>query len=66
MIGVKGIEAIYEDYLRSTVPSYYLQATTDAQGRPLLGLGFKKVLNQDKTTNRNNVVLTIDKQFKKF
>ncbi|MGI6330295.1 MAG: peptidoglycan D,D-transpeptidase FtsI family protein [Zhaonellaceae bacterium] len=65
LIGVKGIEAIYEDYLRSTVPSYYLQATTDAQGRPLLGLGFKKVLNQDKTTNRNNVVLTIDKRIQK-
>lgn len=65
LIGVKGIEAIYEDYLRSTVPSYYLQATTDAQGKPLLGLGFKKVLNQDKTINRNNVVLTIDKRIQK-
>jgi len=60
LIGVKGIEAIYEEYLRSTKASHYLQATVDALGRPLLGLGFSKIVNQSEINKRNKVVLTID------
>jgi penicillin-binding protein 2 len=65
LIGVKGIEEVFEPYLRSVNPSYSLQATIDAHGRPLLGLGFKKLQSTEGLNSRNNVILTIDKRVQK-
>lgn len=64
VIGVKGLEAQYESYLRATEPEYYLQATVDAKGRLLDGLGFTKRENFA-LQERNNLVLTIDKDIQK-
>lgn len=66
VIGVKGIEAIYEEYLRNVRPNYYLKATVDAYGKPLLGLGFNKIINKSEESNRYNVILTIDNRIQKI
>lgn len=62
VIGVKGIEAIYESYLRGNEPGHYLAATVDAKGRLLAGLGFERIDNAAAEKERANVVLTLDKQ----
>lgn len=64
VIGVKGLEAQYESYLRATQPEYYLEATVDAKGQLLSGLGFKKI-ETFAAKERNNLILTIDKNIQK-
>jgi len=59
-IGVKGIEAIYENYLRCRDPEFYWLATVDGRGKIIPGLSFNEVVARKKT-NRNSVVLTIDR-----
>jgi len=63
-IGVKGIEAIYENYLRCRDPEFYWLATVDGRGKIIPGLSFNEVVAREKT-DRNSIVLTIDRGLQK-
>ncbi|NLJ99755.1 MAG: hypothetical protein GX318_00760 [Clostridia bacterium] len=59
IIGVKGIEKIYEKYLRGETPEFYWLASSDAHGRVIPGLSFKQFVTET-SIGRNQVVLTLD------
>jgi len=60
LIGVKGIEAIYEDYLRVGEPVSFFIAEKDARGNIIPGLSFKEAEGSSYSKQRNAVHLTID------
>jgi len=59
VIGVKGIESIYEEYLHGGQPGRSVVTTVDAHGRIIPGLKFRE--QQAQGLSRRNVVLTIDR-----
>jgi len=65
VIGVKGIEAEYEDYLHASDPEFFLSAVMDARGNVIPGLSFDRVYSDGSAVNRNNIYLTIDKELQK-
>ncbi|MDS1030034.1 penicillin-binding transpeptidase domain-containing protein [Bacillota bacterium LX-D] len=66
IIGVKGLEAIYDRYLRETEPDHYIAAAVDAKGNVLDGLGFRKIANVTTNKQKNNLVLTLDKDIQRI
>lgn len=65
-IGVKGLELLYEPYLKGRNPASYLAATVDAKGNLLAGLGFQEISNAAELEKRTNVVLTLDKSIQQI
>ena len=65
LIGVKGIEAEYEDYLHGSDPEFFLSAVMDARGNVIPGLSFDRVHSDGGAVKRNNIFLTIDKELQK-
>jgi len=59
-IGVKGIEAAYEDFLHPADPEFFLSAVRDARGNIIPGLSFKEVPASG-GKKRNSVYLTLDR-----
>ncbi|KKM09269.1 hypothetical protein SY88_19810 [Clostridiales bacterium PH28_bin88] len=66
VIGVKGIEAQYEDFLKALEPRYLWSATVDARGNMVSGLGFNRVVNPPGDTGRADVVLTVDRDIQEL
>ena len=60
-IGVKGIEAEYEDYLHASDPEFFLSSVMDARGNVIPGLSFKEVVAKAGGQKRNSVCLTLDR-----
>ena len=60
-VGVKGIEAVYEDVLRGGEPEFFLSLVQDARGDIIPGLSFEKVVNRP-VAPRGRVTLTIDRR----
>lgn len=60
-IGVKGIEAEYEEFLHASDPKFFLTAVKDARGNIIPGMSFKEVPTASGGQNRNSVCLTLDK-----
>jgi penicillin-binding protein 2 len=65
-IGVKGVESLYEKYLRLPQAEYYLSATKDAKGNLLSGLGFSRIENKEIQKNKHDVYLTLDKKIQEI
>jgi len=63
-IGVKGIEAVYEKYLKVENPLFYWIVTVDARGRIIPGLSFNKITGYQKTA-RPSIVTTLDFKLQK-
>ncbi|KUK11058.1 MAG: Peptidoglycan glycosyltransferase [Clostridia bacterium 41_269] len=63
-IGVKGIEVLYEKYLRLEDPLFYWIVTVDARERIIPGLSFKRIAGYQKA-GRPSVVTTLDFQIQK-
>lgn len=61
-VGVKGIEALYEENL-ARKPLNFWALTLDAQGTPVTAFGFQKIsLPPPPEKNKGNVVLTLDQK----
>lgn len=65
VIGVKGIEAEYENYLHASDPEFFLSAVMDARGDVIPGISFTEVPASSGAGNRNSVYLTIDVKLQK-
>lgn len=65
VIGVSGLEGKYEEVLRGSRSQDRILSLTDANGRLLPGLGYKR---QDDSTDpwRNHLVLTLDKRYQEI
>ncbi|NLO90275.1 MAG: hypothetical protein GX088_08160 [Clostridia bacterium] len=63
-IGVKGMEVVYEKYLRVEKPLFYWIVTVDARGRVIPGLSFNKITGYEKAP-RPSVVTTLDFKLQK-
>jgi cell division protein FtsI/penicillin-binding protein 2 len=66
LIGVKGIEALYEKYLKGTISNYSLSAVVDGIGNVVKGWGFSLHRNYLQDQVRGDVVLTIDSRVQKI
>ncbi|MFZ5688105.1 MAG: peptidoglycan D,D-transpeptidase FtsI family protein [Bacillota bacterium] len=66
LVGVKGIEVIYEKYLKGTASDYSLSAVVDARGNVVKGWGFRPQSNNARDITRGDVVLTIDSRIQRI
>ncbi len=62
LVGVKGIESLFEDRLRRGAASSYWAGTVDARGRFVEGLGLQEIVNTVEQLQREHVVLTLDRE----
>lgn len=66
LIGVKGLEAIYEKYLKGIAPDYLASAVVDALGNVVKGWGFTMRTNNPRDLTRGDLVLTIDSRIQRI
>lgn len=59
LAGVKGLEAVYDDYLRQGQPAYWLPVVKDGQGRVLPEVSLGEVITRP-DPGRYQIVTTID------
>jgi len=64
--GIKGIEALYDDFLAPADPRLELLTVIDRQGRLLEGRGLRLRSKRGGLSRGKNVVLTIDKEVQKL